>query len=298
MKSSVLEHKSRYTTREKSRIAFAWVRKIPTLLVWLLFSVLFVTQVYPLIWLLLYSFKTNEEILDGSFFSLPQTLQWINYKQAYINGNYLTSLMNSVFVTGTTLVITIVLSAMAAYAITRFRWRYGNLVLVLFMTGIMIPHQSVLLPLLIILKNIKLINTYGALILPYVAFAVPVCVFILSGFLKSIPHEIEESAFVDGASVPRLFVSIILPISMPPIMTATILTFISVWNEYIKAATFISSSGLKTLPFGVYSFISEYSTNFGAMGAFLVMAALPVVLFYFVMAQKITKGMVAGAVKG
>lgn len=298
MKSSVLESISRHTTREKSRGAFAWLKKAPTLLAWLLFSVLFITQVYPLIWLLLYSFKTNEEILDGSFFSFPQTLQWNNYKQAYINGDYLTALMNSIIVTGTTLVITIVLSAMAAYAISRFRWRYGSLVLVLFMMGIMIPQQSVLLPLLIILKNIKLLDTYAALIFPYVAFAIPVCVFILTGFLRSIPHEIEESAFMDGASVPRMFVSIILPIAMPPITTATILTFISVWNEYIKAATFITSSSLKTLPFGVYSFISEFSTNYGTMGAFLVMAALPVVLFYFVMAQKITSGMVAGAIKG
>ncbi|HTG71029.1 MAG TPA: carbohydrate ABC transporter permease [Candidatus Udaeobacter sp.] len=268
------------------------------MLAWLLFSLLFVTQVYPLIWLLLYSFKTNEEILDGSFFSFPQSLQWNNYKEAYINGDYLTALMNSIIVTGTTLVITIVFSAMAAYAISRFRWRYGSLVLVLFMMGIMIPQQSVLLPLLIILKNIKLLDTYAALIFPYVAFAIPVCVFILSGFLRSIPHEIEESAFMDGASVPRMFVSIILPIAMPPITTATILTFISVWNEYIKAATFITSSSLKTLPFGVYSFISEFSTNYGTMGAFLVMAALPVVLFYFIMAQKITSGMVAGAIKG
>ncbi|WP_248930767.1 carbohydrate ABC transporter permease [Paenibacillus hamazuiensis] len=266
--------------------------------VWALFSVLFVTQVYPLVWLLLYSFKSDEEILDGSFFSLPNKMLWSNYSNAFVSGNYLMSLFNSILVTGATLIVVVALGSMASYAMTRFKWRYGGLFMAAFMIGIMIPHQSVLLPLLILFKNMGILNTYLALILPYIAFAIPMAVFILSGFLRSIPYEMEESAFMDGASVYRLFFSIILPIMKPPIMTVVILTFISVWNEYIKASILVSSSELKTLPFGVYSFISQFSTNYGSMGAFLVMSAAPVVIFYFFMAQRITRGMVAGAVKG
>lgn len=261
-------------------------------------SVLVVTQLYPLLWLFTYSLKTNEEILSGSFFSLPQVAQWSNYTDALEAGNYWRYLFNSFFVTSVTMASVIVLAAMAAYAITRFQWKYGQILMLIFLLGMMIPLQSTLLPLMIIFKNMGILNTHLALILPYVAFSTPLAVFILSGFLKTIPHELEESAVMDGANVYRTFWSIILPISVPPIMTVCILTFINIWNEYILASTFISAERLKTLPFGVNSFVSQYSVNYGAIGAFLVLGALPVIVIYFLLSEKITKGMVAGAVKG
>ncbi|MGN7760060.1 MULTISPECIES: carbohydrate ABC transporter permease [Paenibacillus] len=274
------------------------MRKFKKGIVYLLFAIPVVTQLYPLLWLLLYSLKTNEEIMDGSFFSFPKTFQWHNYSEAYTSGSYLKYLSNSVFVTGITMICVIVLASMVAYAISRFRWKYGNIVMTIFLMGMMIPMQATLLPLMIIFKNIHVLNTHLSLILPYVAFSTPIAVFILSGFMRDIPHEIEESAFIDGASVYRIFRSIILPVSIPPVMTVCILTFINIWNEYILAATFISSEKLKTLPFGVYTFVSQYSVNYGNIGAFLVMGALPVILIYFFLSNKITKGMVAGAVKG
>jgi raffinose/stachyose/melibiose transport system permease protein len=236
--------------------------------------------------------------MDGSFFSFPKVFQWKNYSEAYESGSYLKFLSNSVIVTGITMIFVILLSSMVAYAISRFRWRYGNVVMTIFLMGMMIPMQATLLPLMIIFKNAHILNTHLSLILPYIAFSTPIAVFILSGFMKSIPHEIEESAFIDGASVYRIFRTIILPVSVPPVMTVCILTFINIWNEYILAATFISSEKLKTLPFGVYTFVSQYSVNYGNIGAFLVMGALPVILIYFFLSNQITKGMVAGAVKG
>jgi raffinose/stachyose/melibiose transport system permease protein len=261
-------------------------------------SILVVTQVYPLLWLFIYSLKTNEEILSGRFFALPATLQWKNFSDAIKAGHYFQYLKNSLFVTSVSMASVLLLSSMASFAMSRFRWKYGQIVMVLFLIGMMIPLQATLLPLMIIFKNMHILNTHLSLILPYVAFQTPIAVFILSGFMKSIPSEIEESAVMDGASVLRIFRSIILPISIPPMMTVSILTFISIWNEYILAATFISSERLKTLPFGVNSFVSQYSVNYGAIGAFLVLGALPVILIYFLLADKITKGMVAGAVKG
>ncbi|AIQ30164.1 MULTISPECIES: carbohydrate ABC transporter permease [Paenibacillus] len=274
------------------------MRKLKKGIVYLLFAIPVVTQLYPLLWLLLYSLKTNEEIMDGSFFSFPKKIQWHNYYEAYTSGSYLKYLSNSVFVTAFTMICVILLASMAAYAISRFRWKYGNLVMTIFLMGMMIPMQATLLPLMIIFKNMHILNTHWSLILPYVAFSTPIAVFILSGFMRAIPHEIEESAFIDGASVYRIFRSIILPVSVPPVMTVCILTFINIWNEYILAATFISSEKLKTLPFGVYTFVSQYSVNYGNIGAFLVMGALPVILIYFFLSNQITKGMVAGAVKG
>ncbi|WP_246066779.1 carbohydrate ABC transporter permease [Paenibacillus koleovorans] len=267
-------------------------------IVWLFFSLLFVTQLYPLVWLILYSLKTNEEILSGSFFALPHALQWGNYKAAYTSGNYMQYLFNSLFVTLTVMVMVIILSSMVAYAISRFKWKYGPVVLLLFLIGLMIPMQATLLPLMIIFKITHILNTRWAMILPYIAFQTPIAVFILSGFMRTLPTELEESAVIDGAGTYRTFTSIILPVSVPPIMTVCILTFINIWNEYILAATFISSPKLKTLPFGVYTFVSQYNVNYGNIGAFLVLGALPVILIYFLLSEKITKGMVAGAVKG
>ncbi|EFM09209.1 binding-protein-dependent transport systems inner membrane component [Paenibacillus curdlanolyticus YK9] len=262
-----------------------------------LFGILLVTQLYPLLWLVIYSLKNNEEILSGKFFSLPHTLQWGNYKSA-VEAHYWDYLKNSVIVTVVTMVSVIVLSSMVAYAITRFKWKWGNAVLLIFLAGLTLPLQSTLLPLMIIFKNIHILNTRWALILPYVAYQTPIAVFILTGFMRTIPHEIEESAHMDGASVYKTFRSIILPITVPPIMTVCILTFITIWNEYILAATFISSEKLKTLPFGVNSFVSQYSANYGAIGAYLVLGALPVIIMYFILSERITSGMVAGAVKG
>ncbi|MFC5402244.1 carbohydrate ABC transporter permease [Cohnella soli] len=278
--------------RRKRRLSAAQI------VVFAFFGILLVTQLYPLIWLLIYSLKTNEEILSGSFFSLPSVWQWSNYANAINGGNYWKYLYNSGFVTIVTMICIILLASLTAFAITRFRWKYGQIVMLIFLIGMMIPMQATLLPLMLIFKNIRILNTHLSLILPYIAFQTPIAVFILSGFMKTIPTEIEESAIVDGAGVMRIFGSIVMPISIPPIMTVCILAFINIWNEYIMAATFISSEKLKTLPFGVYSFVSQYSVNYGAIGAFLVLGALPVVLIYFLLAEKITKGMVAGAVKG
>lgn len=274
------------------------MKNIVKWLVYLLIAVLVVTQLYPLIWLLLYSLKTNDEILSGKFFALPSEWKWHNYQEAYNSGHYIKYLGNSVLVTVVSLLCVIVLSAMVAYAITRFKFRFGPAIMLIFIVGMMIPMQSTLLPLMKIFSPLDILNTRWALILPYVAFQLPIAIFILSGFMRSIPTEMEESAYIDGANVYRIFRSIILPISIPPVMTVCILTFITVWNEYIMAATFISSDKLKTLPFGVYSFVSQYSANYGDIGAYMVMGAAPVILIYFVLSSRITKGMVAGAVKG
>ncbi|NOU96734.1 ABC transporter permease subunit [Paenibacillus sp. LMG 31456] len=267
-------------------------------IVLLFLSILVVTQIYPLLWLFLYSMKSNEEILSGAFFALPASPQWKNFTDAIESGHYFLYLKNSLFVTTVTLAGVLLLSSLASFAISRFRWKYGQAVMVIFLIGLMIPLQATLLPLMIIFKNLNILNTHLSLILPYIAFQTPIAIFILSGFMKSIPNEIEESAIMDGAGVLRIFLNILLPISVPPMMTVSILTFINIWNEYILAATFISSERLKTLPFGVNSFVSQYSVSYGAIGAFLVLGALPVIIIYFLLADKITKGMVAGAVKG
>ncbi|MBE3596717.1 MAG: carbohydrate ABC transporter permease [Hydrogenibacillus sp.] len=269
-----------------------------TLLFGFIIFPLLVTQLYPLIWLLLYSLKSNEEIFSGKILALPKEFRFENYVLAVSSGHYIQYLINSIIVTGITLLLLIFLSTSAAYVISRFRFKYSKILLLIFLMGMMLPMQSALLPLMILLKNLGLLNTYLALILPYTAFSMPISIFILSNFMRSIPRELEESAIIDGAGPIRIFWSLILPISRPAITTISILAFISAWNEYIVAATFISSEKLKTLPFGAYSFVSQYAVNYGAIGAYLILAALPMVIIYSILSERITKGMVEGAVKG
>ncbi|WP_040951585.1 carbohydrate ABC transporter permease, partial [Gorillibacterium massiliense] len=186
---------------------------------YVLFAVLFLTQIYPLFWLLTYSLKNNDEILSGKFFAMPKHWLWENYKAAIDGGHYVQYLLNSLKVTSITMISVILLAGMVSFAITRFRFKYGNLIMLVFLMGMMIPLQSTLLPLMIIFKNAHILNTHLSLIFPYIAFQLPIAVFILSGFMRSIPHEIEESAVMDGANVFRIFISIIIPVSIPPIMT-------------------------------------------------------------------------------
>ncbi|MGO4374469.1 carbohydrate ABC transporter permease, partial [Paenibacillus sp. MCAF20] len=166
---------------------------------YILFGILLVTQLYPLLWLAIYSLKSNEEILSGSFFALPASPQWVNFTNAVESGNYFKYLYNSLFVTTITMVGVLLLASLVSFAISRFRWKYGQAVMLIFLIGMMIPMQATLLPLMLIFKNIHILNTHASIILPYIAFQTPIAVFILSGFMRTIPHEIEESAVVDGA---------------------------------------------------------------------------------------------------
>lgn len=259
---------------------------------------LLITQLYPLLWLLLYSLKNNDEILSGGIFSLPSYPRWENYVIAIQNGHYLQYLFNSLIVTFSSIMILLFFASSVSYVLSRFRFRFSQHIFLLFLAGMMLPMQSALLPLNLMFKNLHLLDTRWSLIFTYSAFSMPISVLILTNFMRSIPRELEEAAIIDGAGPIRLFTSIIFPISRPAMMTVSILAFISAWNEYIIAATFISSKSLKTLPFGAYSFVSQYAVNYGAIGAYLILAALPMILIYVFLSEWIMRGMLEGAVKG
>jgi raffinose/stachyose/melibiose transport system permease protein len=256
-------------------------------------------QVYPFLWLVLFSFKSNDEIFGGNIAGIPHTWLWGNYSDAFLGGKVGLYLFNSVLVTSFTIVLTLLVACMAAYGISRLRWKLSQPVLVFFLLGMMIPIHATLLPLFIIFKNLRLLNTYWCLILPYTGFALPIAIFILSGFMKAIPLEMEESSFMDGASVFRSFFSIILPIVRPAMATVAILTFLSAWNELMFAITFISKAQYSTLTVGLQSMVGQYSTAWGPIGAGLVIGTVPTIIIYAIMSKQIQDSfMTAGAVKG
>lgn len=252
--------------------------------------------IFPIIWLFVNSLKTNTEIFTSPW-ALPSTPQLKNYVDAWTAGNIGRYFLNSIIVTAITLFFSITFSSMAAYAISRMKWKLSNATLVFFLLGMMIPIHATLIPLFLSFTKLGLTNNYVGLILPYITFSFPSSILIMSGFFSSIPREMEEAAVIDGSSIFRAFVLIILPMSQPALITVLIFNFISTWNELLVAVVFISDSIQYTLPVGLTNFIGIYSTNYAPMLAAMMLSILPTIIIYSVFNTKIVSGITAGAIK-
>lgn len=253
-------------------------------------------QLFPLYWMFTFSLKDNKEIFGANPMGLPMNWQWGNYSKIFTAGNMGLFLLNSVIVTAAVIVFTLLLSAMATYAIVRMKWKLSRLVYTIFLIGMMLSVQAVMLPLYVNLQ--PLMSTHLALILPYTAFAMPQAVLLMVGSLEALPKEMEEAAFIDGANIYRIFFIIILPMLAPILSTVAILTFLSSWNEYMLALVFISTDKLKTITVGVNDMVGKYSTKWGVIGAGLTMATLPTLVMYALLSKNITNSLAMGAVKG
>ncbi|MDD3213925.1 MAG: carbohydrate ABC transporter permease, partial [Eubacteriales bacterium] len=251
-----------------------------------------------LYWLLTFSLKDNTEIFGGNIAGLPNNWLFANYESALIGGKVGIYLLNSVIVTAITIIVTCLFSLMASYALTRMKWRGQKIVLEFFLLGLMIPIHATLLPLFLVLSKMHLISTHLALILPYTGFAIPMGIMIITGFIEGIPHELEEAGCIDGASIYQIFFRIILPILMPAISTVMIFTFLQSWNELLFAQVFISKEAFKTLTAGIQSMYGQYQTDWGPIGAALVVATFPTLAIYLAMSGQVQKSLAAGAVKG
>lgn len=256
-------------------------------------------QLYPFIWLVFSSFKTNAEIYGGNIIGPPNDIIWSNYENAFFGGKVGLYLFNSTLVTTITIVITLIVSCMASYAIARLRWKFSKVAMTFFLLGMMIPIHATLLPLFISFRNAHMLNSYWCLILPYIGFGIPIAMYILVGFMQKIPKEMEESAFIDGAGVFTSFYQIIVPMVKSAMATVAIFTFLSSWNELMFAITFISKSDFRTLTVGLQSMVGQYATSWGPINAGLVIGTIPTVVIYAFMSREIQNSLsAAGAVKG
>lgn len=253
-------------------------------------------QLFPLYWMLTFSLKGNKEIFGGNVIGLPDEWRWDNYVTVFEQTKIGAYFLNSLVVTGLTILFTLLLSAMVTYAIVRLRWRFRKTVYILFLIGMMLPIHAVLLPLFVNLK--PFLNTYAALVLPYTAFQMPLSILIMVGALEGLPKELEEAAFIDGASIYKIFFKIIMPLLTPILATVAILTFLSSWNEMMLAVTFVSDDAYKTITVGVMDMVGKYSTKWGLIGAGLVVATIPTILVYIFLSDNVQKSLAAGAVKG
>ncbi|MNW23529.1 Trehalose transport system permease protein SugB [compost metagenome] len=283
---------------ERPRFISGPLRKLGYVLLYLILCVVAVFQLFPLVWLLLFSLKNNQEVFNLPPLSLPGELRWENYGKVWSAGNISVYFLNSVWITLTATLLTVILGSLVTFAITRMKWRGSSFVLGLFMVAMMIPVHSTLIPLFSIFNRIGLTDHPLSLILAYVAFNMPITILILLGFYYALPREVEEAAVMDGCSVHRVFFQVVLPMTGSVLATTTIINMIYNWNEFIFVNTFISSDVLKTLTVGVQNFIGQYTTDWGAIGATLMISILPILVMFLFLSDRIVEGIAAGSVKG
>ena len=255
-------------------------------------------SIFPVYWMLTFSLKTNEEIFGENVIGLPKYWVWENYTRAMNTGNMPLYFLNSDIVAVSTIVITLLASVMATYAITRLDWKGRKSMNKFFMLGLTIPIHASIVPLYTTLAKIKMLNSYFALIIPYSAFSLAMGILISIGFMGDIPYDLDEACFLDGCGVWGTFVRVIAPLMMPAVATVGIYTFLQCWNELMFANVFISKDSLKTLPVGVQALSGQYTTDWGPIGAALSIATIPTLLVYVFLSKQIQDSFIAGAVKG
>lgn len=253
---------------------------------------------YPLWFVIVSSMKNNTELFNDPW-GLPHRLDFSNYASVLANSAIWRNFANSLFVGIVATCSTILLSTAIAYALTRMKFKLLNkIVYGLLLLSLLIPPASLLIPLYKMIQDFGLYNTHLALIVPYTAFGIPLSVFIVSAFLKSIPLELEEAGVMDGLSTYGILGRIIIPLTMPTLVTVFILNFINNWNEYIMASLFLSSQELRTMPVAVVAFADKFNMNYGALTASIAISVVPVMIMYAFFQKSIIEGVTAGSVKG
>ena len=257
-----------------------------------------IVNLFPVYWMFTFSLKNNEEIFGDNVVGLPHHWLWSNYASALNTGKMGLYFMNSAIVAVATILITLAVALMATFALTRLVWKRRRTMNKFFMLGLTIPIHASIVPVYVTLSRLGLLNTYWALIIPYAAFSLSMAILVCTGFMNEIPRELDESACIDGCSIWGIFFRIIVPLMKPAVATVGIYTFLQCWNELMFANIFISKTALKTLPVGVQALSGQYTTEWGPIGAALVLATFPTLFIYMFLSKKIQESFMAGAIKG
>lgn len=251
----------------------------------------------PFVFMVLNSFKEKFEMLTKGVFNLPDSLNFSNYTEV-LTGGFGRYFMNSVIVLGISLVSLLFIAACASYPLARFKFKLANPIYAGIVACMSIPVHITLIPVFKMAKATGLYDSIWSLIGPYIAFAVPISVFILTSFMKEIPREIEESAEIDGCGKIQMFFSMIMPLAKPGLATLAIYNGVNMWNEFSFAYTLTQSSANRTLPLAIWEFQGQYSMNTPMIMAVLTLTLLPMIVMFIIFQDKLVKGMTAGAVKG
>ncbi len=277
--------------KNKRKSIIAWVIAFALAIFWLIVSFM------PFVFMVLNSFKEKFEMLTKGVFQLPDKLQWSNYIEV-LTGGFGNYFKNSVIVLAVSLILLLFIAACASYPLARFKFKLADPIYALIVACMSIPVHITLIPVFKMSKATGLYDSIWALIGPYIAFAVPISVFILTSFMKEIPREIEESAEIDGCGKIQMFFSMILPLAKPGLATLAIYNGVNMWNEFSFAYTLTQSAQNRTLPLAIWEFQGQYSMNTPMIMAVLTLTLLPMIIMFIIFQDKLVKGMTAGAVKG
>src|SRR3954452_20001809 len=265
---------------------------------WIVVTVIVVFCLFPFYWMINISLKTGADLTSGTAYPPDPTLK--NYRSIFQNGDFTRALLNSAVVSVTTTVLALVVGSFCAYALARLRFKGKFPILALVLSITTFPAIAIAAPLFRLWSNIGIYNTWIGLIIPNLAFALPLAIYILVSFFKEIPKDLEEAALVDGATYFQAFRKVVVPLAAPGMATAGILTFIGAWNEFLLAVTLTSSSAARTVPAAIAFFTgaTEHEVPYGSISAASVVISVPLIIMVLLFQKRIVAGLTAGAVKG
>jgi raffinose/stachyose/melibiose transport system permease protein len=251
---------------------------------------------YPLVNMILSSFRSTRDILRAPF-ALPSSIDVKNYAVVWVDKGFGTYFFNSLWITVASMLIVLLFGSMAAYGVSRYKYKLSTLVYMLFLSGIMLPLKAAIIPLFMLMKTMNLVNNPISVILIFIAMGLPSTVFILSGFMKAVPIDLEHAARIDGCNDWGIFRRVVMPVVAPAISLVTIYNAVPIWNDFFFPLVFLQSDKLKTLPVGLTSFFGQHSTNWSLLFTGLSIAVVPILILYLFMSKYFIRGMTAGAVK-
>ncbi|OKP95194.1 carbohydrate ABC transporter permease [Paenibacillus sp. P46E] len=273
-------------------------KKLSSSLLYILVIAILLIQIYPVVWLMLSSFKSSIELTTQPF-ALPDSWSFKNYASVFRESSLLLYIKNTAVVTFTCLVLIIFLSATAGFALVKMINRLNSKLLLFFTIGIMIPIQVTLIPLFIMYKDYGLLNSYPALILPQVGFALPLSILIFTSFYRYVPGELLEAAVIDGCNIYQVFFRIVSPLTINTTITVASINFIFIWNDFVFSNTFTNDKAYKTIAVGLQEFIGAFgATDWGQTFAAISISIIPIIVTYLFLNKYVMAGVSDGAVKG
>src|SRR4051795_2073043 len=269
---------------------------------WFLIAAIFVYALFPFYWAIRSAFTPDAEQFSTPIKYWPAHPTWANFREVLSTSTFQHALINSTIVAGAVTLFSLLIGSLAAYALGRFRFHGRTAVLYLMLSMTIFPQIAILGALYTMINNFHLYDKLGALIFSYLIFTLPFTVWVLTSFMRGLPGDLEEAAYVDGATPLQVFYKVLLPLIAPGLVTTGLLAFISAWNEYLYALSFIQSPNHYTVPLAITSFVSNTGSAFavpwGQIMAATVLVTLPLLLLVLILQKRIIAGLTAGAVKG
>lgn len=261
-------------------------------------AIVVVNGFFPAVWILLTSLKTEAELVSKPITYLPHQLVLSNYVQAFTDQPLLKYLGNSLVVAAVSTAVALTVAAFAAYAIARLNLRHRQLILTCIVASSMFPLVTLLVPIFETMRNLNLLNTYTALVLPYTVLSLPVCTLVLVSFFQSIPKDLENAAMIDGCTRIGALWRVVVPLAAPGVFTAGILAFVNAWDEFLLALSLNASASMRTLPVGISLYQGEFTFPWPVISAALVVAIVPIAVLIALFQERVVGGLTQGGLKG